>query len=558
MGTTFFTELSVVIAIAAVISLIMRLIRQPLIIGYILTGLIVGPAILNIASNHETIEVFSSIGISLLLFIIGLGLNPRVIREVGKVTLITGSLQIFLVTLIGFAAGRSFGFGKTESLFIGLALSFSSTIIILKLLSDRKEQNRLYGKITIGILLVQDIVAAFALVMATARSEGAFSLSQLITLGAKGVLVGVPLYLIATYALPKMNKLVAGSQEFLFLFAIGWGFGIAALFQQLGFSLEVGALIAGVALATLPYSQEIASRLRPLRDFFVVIFFIALGTQLSFNNFGALWLPVVVFSIIVMIIKPFVVMTIMGVLGYTRNTSFKTSGALAQISEFSLVFVILGSTQGIIRADIVNIITIVALITIATSSYAITYSNQIYNLLEKQLVMFERRKTHSEREKTKVYDMVLFGYNKGGNEFIRTMEHMKKRSVVVDYDPEVIDILERKRIPYLYGDVTDLELLDEVNLANAKLVVSTVSDHETNIFLANYLEKVNNDAVFVCAAETAEQASELYEQGTSYVMMPHYIGSEKISTFIKNKGMSKTEFKKFREKHLAYLQTHYE
>jgi hypothetical protein len=250
-------------------------------------------------------------------------------------------------------------------------------------------------------------------------------------------------------------------------------------------------------------------------------------------------------------------MTIMGILGYTRNTSFKTSGALAQISEFSLVFVILGASQGLIREDIVNIMTIVALITIATSSYAITYSNQIYALFENQLVMFERRKTHSEKEKTKVYDMVLFGYNKGGNEFIRTMDTMKKRSVVVDYDPEIIDILERKHIPYLYGDVTDLELLEEVNIANAKLVVSTVSDHATNIFLSNYLEKVNPNVVFVCAAETAEQASELYEQGSSYVMMPHYIGSEKISTFIKNKGMSKTEFKKFREKHLAYLQTHY-
>lgn len=557
MGDNFFTELSIVIAIAAIISLIMRLIKQPLIIGYILTGLIVGPIFLNISHNEESLKVFASIGISLLLFIIGLGLNPRVIREVGKVTLITGSFQVFFVTLIGFAAGRSFGFSKTESIFIGLALSFSSTIIILKLLSDRKEQNRLYGKITIGILLVQDIVAAFALVMATSRSEGEFSATQLITLGAKGILVGIPLYLLATHLLPRMNKLVAGSQEFLFLFAIGWGFGIAALFQFLGFSLEVGALIAGVALATLPYAQEMASRLRPLRDFFVVIFFIALGTQLSFDNFGAVWLPVIVFSIIVILIKPIIVMTIMGVLGYTRNTSFKTGGALAQISEFSLVFVILGASQGLIREDIVNIMTIVALITIATSSYAITYSNQIYNLLEKQLVMFERRKTHSEKEKIKVYDMVLFGYNKGGNEFIRTMDHMKKRSVVVDYDPEVIDILERKHIPYLYGDVTDLELLEEVNLANAKLVVSTVTDHETNIFLSNYLEKVNPNAVFVCAAETAEQASELYEQSASYVMMPHYIGSEKISTFIKNKGMSKAEFKKFREKHLAYLETHY-
>lgn len=558
MGENFFTELSIVIAIGAAISLVMRLIRQPLIIGYILTGLVVGPAFLNISHNEESLEVFASIGIALLLFIIGLGLNPRVIREVGKVALITGSLQVLFVTIVGFAASRSFGYSKTESLIVGLALAFSSTIIILKLLSDSKEQNRLHGKITIGILLVQDLVATLALILIAARSENSFSPEALITLAAKTVLLCVPLYLLSVYVLPRMNKLVAGSQEFLFLFAIGWGFGIAALFEFAGFSIEVGALIAGVALASLPYAQEIASRLRPLRDFFLVVFFIALGTRLSFDNFSAVWIPVLIFSVIAIVVKPFFVMTIMGILGYTRNTSFKTSSALAQISEFSLVLVILGATQGLVRPELVNIITIVALITIATSSYAITYTNQIYTLIEKQLVLFERRKTHSEKEKLKVYDMILFGYNKGGNEFIRTMDHMKKRSVVVDYDPEVIDILERKRIPYLYGDVTDLELLEELNLGATKLVVSTVSDNATNLFLVQYLDKVNPHAVFVCAAETAEEASELYEQGASYVMMPHYIGSEKISTFIKNKGLSKSEFKKFREKHLAYLQTHYE
>lgn len=557
MGDNFFTELSIVIAIAAVISLIMRLIKQPLIIGYILTGLIVGPAFLNISHNEESLKVFASIGIALLLFIIGLGLNPRVIREVGKVSLVAGSLSVFFVTIVGFAAGRSFGYNKTESLIAGLALAFSSTIIILKLLSDRKEQNRLHGKIIIGILLVEDIIATIVLILISARSEGAFSPETLISLGAKAILIGVPLYAISVFVLPRMTKLVATSQEFLFLFAIGWGFGIAALFEFAGFSIEVGALIAGLALASLPYAQEIASRLRPLRDFFLVVFFIALGTRLSFDNLSAVWAPVIIFSIIAFAIKPLFMMTFMGIFGYTRSTSFKVSGALAQISEFSLVLVVLATSQGLVRTDFVNIFTVVALITIATSSYAITYNSQIYAVFEKHLTMFERRKTHSEKEKAKVYDMVLFGYNKGGNEFIRTMEHMKKRSVVVDYDPEVIDILERKDIPYLYGDVTDIELLEEVNLANAKLVVSTVSDHETNILLSNYLEKVNPDVVFVCAAETAEEASELYEQSASYVMMPHYIGSEKISTFIKNKGMSKSEFKKFREKHLAYLQNHY-
>lgn len=558
MGDNFFTELSIVIAIGAAISLVMRLIRQPLIIGYILTGLLVGPAFLNISHNEESLEVFASIGIALLLFIIGLGLNPRVIREVGKVTLIAGTLSVTFITLVGFLVGRGFGYSKTESIIAGLALAFSSTIIILKLLSDRKEQNRLHGKIIIGILLVEDIIATMALILVSARSEGAFSPEAFITLAAKAILIGVPLFLIATHVLPRMTKIIAGSQEFLFLFAIGWGFGIAALFEFAGFSIEVGALIAGVALASLPYAQEIASRLRPLRDFFLVIFFIALGMRLTFDGISDVWLPVLVFSVIAFAVKPLFMMAIMGVIGYTRNTSFKVSGALAQISEFSLVLVVLAASQGLVRPEFVNIFTIVALVTIATSSYAITYSNQLYTLIESQLVMFERRKTHSEKEKLKTYDMILFGYNKGGNEFIRTMDHMKKRSVVVDYDPEVVDILERKRIPYLYGDVTDLELLEELNLGTTKLVVSTVSDNATNLFLVQYLEKVNPSAVFVCAAETAEEASELYEQGASYVMMPHYIGSEKISTFIKNKGLSKTEFKKFREKHLAYLQTHYE
>jgi FlaA1/EpsC-like NDP-sugar epimerase len=250
-------------------------------------------------------------------------------------------------------------------------------------------------------------------------------------------------------------------------------------------------------------------------------------------------------------------MAIMGIVGYTRNTSFKVSGALAQISEFSLVLVVLAASQNLVRPEFVNIFTIVALITIATSSYAITYSNQIYALVEKQLVMFERRKTHSETEKARRYDMVLFGYNRGGNEFVRVMEQMHKKSVVVDYDPEIIDMLEKKRIPYLYGDATDPELLEEIDLANAKLVVSTVSDNPTNIFLANQLEAINPHIVFVCAADTIDQASELYELGAAYVMMPHYIGSEKIGSFIKNKGIDKAEFKKFREKHLAYLQTHY-
>lgn len=557
MPENIFTELSIIIAIGAGISIIMRLIKQPLIIGYIITGLIAGPSFLNLAQSSETLKVFASIGIALLLFIVGLGLNPRVIKEVGKVAVLAGSFQIIIVTTIGYIFGQINNFSKTESLLVGLALSFSSTIIVLKLLNDKKEQTRLNGKISVGILLVQDLVATLALVFVSARSNGNFSTNALFSLGLKGLLLCFALWICSTYLLPRLNKFISSSQELLFLFAIGWGFGIASLFSAIGFSVEIGALIAGISLSTLPYAQEVSSRLRPLRDFFIVIFFISLGSSLQLFNIKQNILPAIILSTIVLLAKPLVFLIIMGLAGYTKSTSFKVANYLSQISEFSLILLILGFQQGLVRQEIVSTMTIVALITIAVSAYTITYNSKLYGIFERKLSMFERRKTKAEDKKLKHYDMVLFGYNKGGQEFIRVMKNMNKKFIVVDYDPDVIDILERKNTPYLYGDVSDPELLEEVSLAHAKLVVSTITDYATNSFLAKWLEKVSPDAVFVCTADSAQQASDLYEQGSAYVMLPHYVGSEKMSSFIKKNGFNKAEFHRFREKHLQYLETHY-
>jgi len=554
-----FTELSLIIAIGAGISLVMRLIRQPLIIGHIITGIIVGPSLLNLTKSPDTIEVFSTIGIALLLFIIGLGLNPKVIKEVGKVAGIAGVIQVVVIGAIGMGAGIIAGLTKTESLFLGVALSFSSTIIILKLLSDKKEQGRLYGKIAIGILLIQDILATVALLFVTAKSGGeSFSFAQLGTLTIKGFAIIVPLFFIGNFVLPRLHKLIAGSQEFLFLFAIGWGFGTAALFQKAGFSIETGALVAGISLASLPYAQEISARLRPLRDFFVVVFFIVLGTRLSLGNFSNLIPLIVMCAVIVIFVKPLVVMIMMGLLGYTKRTSFKASIALAQVSEFSLVLITLGNREGLIREDLVSVITILALISIAVSTYLIIYSDKIYSVLEDHLSMFERRKTHFEQERKASYDLILFGYQKGGHEFVRTFDSMKKRYVVVDYDPEVIDQLEHNKVNYMYGDATDIELLEETGFDKARLVVSTITDHETNLFLIRLLEKFNPNGVFICHANNPSEAAELYELGASYVMLAHVLGSERIGNFIRKSGLKKSEFRKYREKHLEYLQTHYD
>ncbi len=559
MHASIFSELSLIIALAASISIVMRLLKQPLIIGHILTGVIVGPAMLHWINTPDTIEVFSSIGIALLLFIIGLGLNPRVIKEVGKVAAAAGLLQVAISTALGWACGLLLGFSSSESLFLGVALAFSSTIIILKLLADKKEQSRLYGKIATGMLIIQDVLAAIALLFVTAQAkEGGFSIVQLAWLIVKGSAIAIPLLFIGNVILPKLHKFIASSQELLFLFALGWGFGFAALFELTGFSLEIGALLAGVALASLPYTQEISARLRPLRDFFIVVFFIALGTRLTFTNIGLLLPAILVGSFIVIVLKPLVVLIIIGLMGYTKRTSFKTAIAMAQVSEFSLVFVVLANKQGLVSNDLVAILTFVTLISIAVSAYLILYADRLFELFERDLSLFERRRRHFEHESRHNFDMMLFGYQKGGHEFVKVFRSLKRPFVVVDYDPEVIDILEHQQINYVYGDVADIELLEEVGLDKVKLIVSTISDHETNLFLTKLIGEINEHAVLILHAETVEEAAELYGLGASYVVIPHYIGSEKIGAFIRKSGLKKSEFKKFREKHLAYLQTHYE
>lgn len=564
MDHHLFIELSLILAIGTAISIIMKLLKQPLIIGYILTGLLVGPTVLDIVRTAgETISVsgeslafFSEMGIALLLFLVGLGLNPKVIKEVGKVAILTGVGQFLFTTIIGFAIVSAVtDISTTGTLYIAIGLAFSSTIIILKLLSDKKELTRLHGKIATGFLIIQDILATIALVFVSANSSKGLDPTDLFMLLAKGVGLGLVIWATVKFILPLFTKTIAGNQELLFLFSIAWGIGIGALFTVIGLSLEVGALAAGIALAGFPYAQEAASRLKPLRDFFIVVFFIVLGSRLDLNGVLEVLPQAIVLSLFVIIGNPIIVMTIMGLLGYTKKTSFKTSLAVAQISEFSLVLMLLARRLDQISDSTLALMTMVGLITIAISSYIIIYDEKLYRYMEKYLSLFERRKTKNQRTSSG-NQLLLFGYKKGGSEFVKVFKQMKKKYTVVDYDPSIIDALEQSDVNYLYGDMTDIELLQEVGIAEAKLVVSVVTDHETNKFLLRTIEHENPNCVVISHADTLIEAAELYAMGAGYVMLPHYIGSEKISNYIKKSGLKKSEFRKYRDKHLAYLRSH--
>lgn len=553
MDLSVFTQISLVIAVAAVVALIMRTLRQPLILGYILTGILVGPSVLDIVHAKDEFETFAEIGIALLLFIIGLGLNAGVVKGLGKVSTVTAGLILISVGFTGHLVSLWLGFDNTTAIFLGIALFFSSTIIILKTLSDKHELGRLYGQVAIGVILVDDIVATLAIVAVAMLASGSTDVFTLAILAVKASLLSIGLYASGRWIIPRLGKALAKSSELLFLFSIGWGLSVASLFELAGMSHEIGALFAGVSLAGLPYATEMAAKLKPLRDFFIVLFFVTLGELFTFGALKDSLLPALILSLIVMIGKPIFVMTSLGFLKYTRLTSFKAAIHLSQISEFSIILIVYAASAQVVSEAAVPVITLVGLITIALSTYLMQYDDQLFKVLENKLKIFERRTAKESKRRYESFPVILFGYHKGGHEFVQAFRDMHKRYLVVDFNPEIIEHLEHQGIRHAYGDMTDEEFLDEIGAGKAELVVSTVDALDTNIVTLRYLRRHNPDASFVCHAMNYEDAASLYEHGASYVSLPHYIGSERVSNFIKRNGMTHDALKSYRDKHLITI-----
>jgi Kef-type K+ transport system membrane component KefB len=486
MAGTVFLELGVVVIIALVVSLVMRALRQPLIIGYIVTGILVSPYVFNLISSTDSMQTFASMGVAILLFMVGLNLNPKVIKEVGKVSLVTALGQLLFTFGIGFSICLALGFSYIISAYIAIALSFSSTIIIMKLLSDKGDSSTLYGKISIGFLIVQDLVAILILMIVSSFSDGQSFYSIVVQRVGMGILLIGGLFLVAYFVLKPATKFIAKSQELLLLFSIAWAFALASLFEYAGFSIEIGALLAGITLSVSPYRYEIGSRMKPLRDFFLLLFFIVLGSQLQFTNFSGAIMPIVLLSLFVLIGNPLIVMTLMGAMGYTKRSGFFCGLTVSQISEFSFILVALGVSVGHIPGDILSIVTLIGLVTMAGSSYMITANQRVYNGISRYLSIFERKgkkKDEGRYHRHEDYDILLFGYNRIGYSLEKSFKKLKKTFLVIDNNPETILRLAKARVECRYGDAEDTELLEELPIEKAKMVISTIPEHDTNVLL---------------------------------------------------------------------------
>lgn len=546
--TGFFIELSILLIIVLLILVVVRALKQPIIIGYILSAILVSPLVFGLVSKESFFEPLAKVGIALLLFMVGLELNPRIIKKIGKVALITGLGQIIFTFSTGFFIASLLGFSLLASIYIAIALTFSSTIFVMKLLVDRDEKETISGKIATGILIVQDIVHIIAIIFLLALGK-IIQGSQVpeVALATFGwtLLMGVLLTISGIYILPSVTRFVAKSQELLLFFCIGWALIVATIFNALNLSFEIGALLAGVVLSLSPYRYEFSSKTKPFRDFFLLIFFIYISTQIVPLPLDEFLVPILFFSALVLIGNPFIIMVLMGIMNYTKKNSFITGVTLAQISEFSLIIVGLGVQAGHISSEVLSVSVIVALITIAGSSYSITYSRKLYKKLAPYLSIFERRGHKIDEGKhyhKRNFDTVLFGYNRIGYSLLKSLKKTKSKFLVVDYNPDTIKSLVEKGISCRYGDADDLELLEELPLRKVKTIISTVPDIETNTVLIDYVKNINPDANIIVVSHNIDNTLELYDIGATYVITPHFLGGNHVANLLEK---HKTDKKKF-------------
>lgn len=553
-----FFELTVVIFLAAVISIFFRFLKQPPVLAFIITGIIVGPLGPFGFDSHDFMQSLASIGITLLLFMIGLELNIRELKSVGKNALTAGIAQMFFTSILGFGISSMLGFSQLTSIYIGVGLAFSSTILIIKLLSDKRDLKSLYGKITVGVLLVQDLIAIFILIIlstVSANSNGGVNINDLLIAVLKVVVLFGWVILLSREILPKILNIIARSSESLFLFSLAWVFGIAGLVSApfIGFSIEIGGLLAGIALASSIESFQIISKVKPLRDFFLTIFFVTLGMEITLLNISKILLPVIIFSGFVLFVSPLIVLLIMGLLKYKKRTSLFAGIALAQISEFSLIMLYLGNKIGHINTEVISIMTFVGVITFVTSTYMIMHSNSIYKYLINILDIFERKNPNQELKPEGIENhIVLIGANRMGEGILEALINRKEELIVLDFDPDIIEKLNKKGIKAFFGDITDPEIQEEISLKKASLVISTVSDPEDSLILLKSLKRVKNGPKVIVAAFEKIDAKDFYKNGADYVIMPHIAGGNHLAKILVEKNHLRL-IEEYKEKEISYI-----
>ncbi|KKS17532.1 MAG: sodium/hydrogen exchanger [candidate division WWE3 bacterium GW2011_GWC1_41_7] len=537
-----FYQLALVLVLASGIGLFVLKVKLPLVVAYLITGLVLSVVRLFDLGHSPVFEVLPEIGIAFVLFLIGMELKLNELKVLGKPIFIAAIGQIIISTLLGYAISRLLGFGSSEGLYLGLGLAFSSTVVVIKMLLESRDLSSLFGKLSIGMLLVEDLVAIAVLMMISVSSSaigtGLPASYPLLMLLLKAAGLFVLTFVLSKYILNKVFEYTAHSKELLYITSITWCFAFTSLAVFAGFSIEIGAFLAGVALASSPYHMQIQAKIKPMRDFFLALFFIYLGSTAEFRDLRASIPIIVIFTLYALIIKPVVYMALLSRFGFRKHTIFQTALNLSQVSEFSLIVLLVGVNAGLIEPITISIMAAVAVLSITVSSILISFSKKVYKPVAPLVGLLETKgKSHYYERKvndTLVEHIIVIGAHRVGSPIVRYLHDNQIPFIVMDFNPTIVHNLVEKGVNAVYGDIGDPEIIEFLHLEKAKLVICTASDFSDNELLLNLTKEVNKEATVVLRALDSEYARILKTLGADYVLLPEKVSGDYIVHQIKH------------------------
>lgn len=554
-------ELWFVTLILVVVWYIWSIYKQPVLIWYIIWWLLLWPQMFDVIQHQENIAFYAHFWVSLLLFMVGLGLNPGIIKEVWKVSTIAWVGQVLFTSFIWYGVSLLLWFSPIVSLFIAIALTFSSTIVIVKLISDRWDAWTMYGKISLGILIVQDIIAMLILLVISAFSmhtigDPVWPLVWLVFIKVVWLLFWT--WAFAKYILPRVMNALVSQKELLLLFVITCAILSWWLWYFAGFSMEIWSLLAWVTLASSRYRFHILSELRPFRDLFLALFFVYLGWQIVFDSIWVMLLPILLLSVFVLIWNPIIVVTLMMKLWYAPKDSFMTWLTVAQISEFSFIVVWLALWTWIIQdPNILSLVTIIGLITMTWSSYMFAQAEKIFSYVSPFLYRLRKKETHQKvLPDTHIYTIIIIWYGRLWKYIASKLKHHQIPFCVIDNDISKVKLSEKAWYDTIYWDIEDNDTLSTVISKKTELVYSTIDHHDVNIHLLTMLKDDYDYLKTVLVALYIDEAENLYNHWADYVIFPHLSGAYESWEVLEKHVREPDQFILSKIKNIEALQMH--
>ena len=521
------------IAVATVMGYIAHKTYQPNLIAYLITGLILGPVFLDVVQETALLELMSELGLAFLLFLLGLQLKFDAIRNILKPILKISFWQTVLQTSLAFVIYYFLGFAMIEVIVMALCTVFGATPVIVKLLDEKDEINSLPGKIDVGVLIVQDIILVVYLTLFSApdlTNPVPIAINFFQVMGVMAVL-GVFSYAVSKWMVPKIVKEVGNNKHLLFVNGAAWAFLFIAVSLALDVPVEVGAFIAGLGLAQSPYSDELKQQVKPITDFFMMVFFATIGLGLAPEYLTVYWKEAVVASALLMVGNFLIMFYLIDREKFSLETSFLGSINMAQVSEFSLVVGALAVTRGLIGNEIMGYLSLMAIMTMGLSAYIIKYNHWIYDHVKHLFEFMESEEKGDFDIKTLDNHAIFVGYNEITRRLIPVLKEKYGDIVVIDKDPKYVEMLRKSGAEFVFGDLKHEEMRRSIGLKRADMIVSMAMDNAVN---RRILGDRKEGAVVFLRARDREDAAELYDLGADFVIIKRMLSAEKMNEYIES------------------------